>query len=86
MLYADDLVRMAPTIEQLGRRVAEWRASLLDKGLKVNAGNTKVMVGSSSGKCSCGVRGKGVQATTSQCTVCKKWIHKRQSGAHVAGR
>ena len=28
--YADDLVLMAPTIEQLGRRVAEWRASLLD--------------------------------------------------------
>ena len=33
LLYADDLVFMAPTMEQLGRRVAEWRASLLDKGL-----------------------------------------------------
>ena len=63
---------MAPTMEQLGRRVAEWRASLLDKGFKVNAGNTKVMVGSSGGKWSCGVRGKGVQATTGQCTVYKK--------------
>ena len=71
MLYADDLVRMAPTMEQLGRHVAEWRASLLDKGLKVNAGNTKVMVGSNGGKWSCGVRGKGVQATTGKCTVCK---------------
>ena len=30
-LYADDLVLMAPTMEQLGRRVAEWRASLFDK-------------------------------------------------------
>ena len=37
---------MAPTMEQLGRRVAEWRASFLDKGLNVNAGNAKVMVGS----------------------------------------
>ena len=37
LLYAADLVLMAPTMEQLGRRVAEWRASLLDKGLKVNA-------------------------------------------------
>ena len=45
-----DLVLMAPTMEQLGRRVAEWRASLLDKGLKVNAGKSKVMVGSSGGK------------------------------------
>ena len=63
---------MAPTIEQLGRREAEWRASLLHKGLKVNAGNAKVMVGSSGGKWSCGVRGKGLQAITGQCTVCKK--------------
>ena len=31
LLYADDLVLMAPTMEQLGRRVAEWRASLLTK-------------------------------------------------------
>ena len=29
LLYADDQVIMAPTMEQLGRRVAEWRASLL---------------------------------------------------------
>ena len=41
---------MAPTMEQLGRHVAEWRAILLDKGLKVNAGKSKVMVGSSGGK------------------------------------
>ena len=64
-------------MEQLGRRVAEWRASLLDKGLKVNAGNTKVMVGSSGS-----VRGKGVHATTGQCTECKTMIHKRRSGVH----
>ena len=50
LLYADDLVLMAPTMEQLGRHVAEWRASLLDIGLKVNAEKSKVMVGSSRGK------------------------------------
>ena len=50
LLYADDLVLMTPTIEHLGKRVAEWRASLLDKELKVNAGMSKVMVGSSGGK------------------------------------
>ena len=50
LLYADDLILMPPTMEQLVRRVAEWRASLLDKGLKVNAGKYKVMVGSSGGK------------------------------------
>ena len=87
LLYADDLVIMAPKMEQLGRRVADWRASLLGKGLKVNAGKSKVMVGSSggkmivnSGKWPCGVCGKGVQANSVQCTVCKKWIHQRCSG------
>ena len=67
LLYADDLVIMAPTIEQLGRRVADWRANMLGKGLKVNAGKYKVMVGSSggkmivnSGKSPCGMSGKGV--------------------------
>ena len=35
--YADHLLRMSPRMEQLGRSVAEWRASLLDNGLKVNA-------------------------------------------------
>ena len=61
LLYADDLV---PTMEQLGRRVAEWRVNLLDKGLKVNTGKSKIMVGSSgekmivnSGKWPCGVSG-----------------------------
>ena len=50
LLYADDLVLMAPTMEQLGRRVPERRAILLDKGWKVNSGNSKVMVGNSGGK------------------------------------
>ena len=54
LLYADYPVIMAPTMEQLGRRVADWRAGLLGKGLKVNAGKSKVMVGSK--RCS-GVRG-----------------------------
>ena len=41
---------MAQIMEQLGRYVTEWSASILDKGLKVNAGNTKWMVGISGGK------------------------------------
>ena len=87
LLYGDDLVFMTPTMEQLGRRVAEWRANLLDKGLTVNAGKSKVMVGSNggkmivnSGKWSCGVCRKGVQTNSVQFTVCVKWIHKRCSG------
>ena len=50
-------------------------SNLPDKGLKVNAGKSKVIVGSSggkmivnSGKWPCG---KGVQVNSVQCTVCK---------------
>ena len=63
LLYADDLVLMAPTMEQLGRRVADWSASLLGKGLNVNTGM--------SGKWPCGACGKGVHANSVQCTICK---------------
>ena len=67
---------MAPTMEHLGRRVTEWRASLLDKGLKVNEGKSKVMIGSSGGKMIVKwpfvVCGKGVQANSVQYTVCKQ--------------
>ena len=67
---------MAPTMEQLGRRVAAWRASLPDKGFKLNAGKSKVMVGSSGGKMIVNSRKwpgrKGVQANSVQCTVCKR--------------
>ena len=78
LLYADDLVLMTPTIEQLGRRVPEWRARLLDKGLNVNAGKSKVMIDRSGGKMivnsgtgPCDVCWKGMQANSVQCTVCK---------------
>ena len=30
LLYADDIVIVAPTMEQFGRRVAEWRTAFLD--------------------------------------------------------
>ena len=50
LLYADDLVIMAPIMEQLGTQVADWRVCRLGQGLKVNAGKSKVMVGISGGK------------------------------------
>ena len=63
--------------------VVKWRAIFIDKGLKVNAGKSKVMVGSNggkmivnSGKLLCGVCGKGVQATSVHCTSTarNKWM------------
>ena len=59
---------MTPTVEKLGSRLADGGVCFLDKGFKGNAGNSKIMVGSSgrkmilnSGKWPCCVCGKGVQ-------------------------
>ena len=49
LLYGDELEVWAPTMEQIGRRVSEWRVSRFEKGLKMNRGKSKVMVGSSCG-------------------------------------
>ena len=61
------------------------------KGLKVNAGKSKVMVSDGvsrmsekSGDWPCSVCGKGVASNSIQCTGCQKWVHKRCSG--VRGR
>ena len=70
LLYADDSVLIAPTMEQLGRRVGEWRASLLDNGLKVNAGKSKVMVGSSGKLCSVHSMYKVNSQAVQWCTWC----------------
>ena len=85
LLNTDDLVFMAPKMEQLGRPVAEWRVIFLDKGLKVNAGKSKVMFVSSGGKMIVDAGkwwycGKGVPANSVQCILCKNMIHQRCSG------
>ena len=82
LLYVVDLVLMASTMEHLGGCVSEWRTSLLDKGLKVNAGKSKVMVGSSGGKMIVNsVKCPSMVSVGKECrqplwTVCIKWIHK----------
>ena len=57
------------------------------RGLKVNIGKTKLMVTGKeneekvqSGQFPCGVCGRGVGVNSIECTVCRKWCHKRCSG------
>ena len=73
------------TTEIIERRLDKFNVSLEKYVVCVTGG--KVMVGNSggkmivnSGKWTCGVCGKGVQANSVQYTVCKKWIHKWCSG------
>ena len=44
LLYADDLVLMAESIEELKWKVLRWKECMEAKGLKMNIGKTKVMV------------------------------------------
>ena len=85
LLYADDLVLVAETLEELKEKLQVWKAGLEQKGLKVNVGKTKIMcsahdapkAGIKSTKFPCGVCGSGVGANSIQCTNCLKWVHKR---------
>ena len=43
LLYADDLVLVAQSIEELREKVRQWKACMESKGLKMNIDKTKVM-------------------------------------------
>lgn len=86
LLYADDLVLMAESLEELMEKLRKWKGAMEGKGLKVNMKKTKVMLGEvrgqiqNTGKYPCTVCRKGVGGNSIQCTVCKGWVHKRCSG------
>jgi hypothetical protein len=91
LLYADDLVLIAETEEQLLSKIKIWKDSLESKGLKVNVGKSKVMKcgvdlkkSVETGKWPCGICKKGVGRNSIKCQLCKKWIHKKCSG--LSGR
>ena len=44
LLYADDLVLMADSIEELEILFERWKSGMEQKGLRVNSGKTKVMI------------------------------------------
>jgi hypothetical protein len=87
LLYADDLVLIAETKELLLEKVRNWKEGMEKKGLRVNAGKTKVMwcrlcMGQTedSGEHPCGVCRKGVGRNSIFCVECHRWVHKRCSG------
>jgi hypothetical protein len=86
LLYADDLVLIAESEEELLDRIKIWKRGLEAKGLRVNMGKTKILrcragaLGAASGKWPCGVCKKGIGSNAIQCNNCAKWVHKRCSG------
>ena len=81
--YADDLVLMSESLEDLQEKFQRWRRALECKGLKVNVGKTKMMVSGTGGEITsseidpCGVCGKMVGSNAVCYTQCTKWIHGR---------
>ena len=43
-LYADDLVIITESLEECVRRLLTWKEAMEKKGLRVNAGKTKIMI------------------------------------------
>ena len=44
LLYADDLVIVAESLEELQMRLSTWKSGLENKGLKVNVAKTKILL------------------------------------------
>ena len=80
LLYADDLMISAQSMEELLVKVQTWKTEMEKKGLRVNMGKTKIMesginldVLKKSGKYSCGVCQSGVGSSNAIfCGGCKR--------------
>lgn len=86
-LYADELVIITESLEEFVQRLLIWKSELERKGLRVDAGKTKVMICGpgldklqSYGSYPCGVCLDGVGVNSILCSGCKHWIHHRCSG------
>ena len=86
-LYADDLVIIAESLEECVRRLLTWKEAMEKKGLRVNAGKTKIKICGtgldllqSSGEFPCAVCRTGVGSNSIFCNGCKHWVHKKCSG------
>ena len=86
-LYADDLVIITESLEECVRRLLTWKEAMEKKGLRVNAGKTKIMICStgldllqSSCEFPCAVCRTGVGSSSIFCNGCKYWVHKKCSG------
>ena len=86
-LYANDLVIIAESLEEWVRRLLTWKEAMDKKGLRVNAGKTKIKICGmgldlleSSGEFPCAVCRTGVGSNSIFCNGCKHWVHKKCSG------
>ena len=70
MLYADDLVLTAESLENLTEKFEMCRSGMNSEGLRVNMGKTKVMI-RSIGQCSVLVRSIRMKVLDTKTSYCK---------------
>ena len=83
LLYADNLVLMSETMEDLKERFRDWKDARESKDFRINTRKTKVMVSASEGELfkstidPCGVCGSTVMTKSVLCAKCVNWVHGR---------
>ena len=87
LLYADDLVIIAETEDELRMKLIQWKTNLEAKYLRVNMRKTKMMISrvdfqtlKDPGKHPCSVCRKGIDSNSIYCTGCLHWVHKKCYG------
>ena len=80
-------VIIAELLEECVKRLLTWKEAIKEKGLRLNAGKTKIMIFGtgldllqSSGEFPCAVCRTGVGSNSIFCKGCKHWMHKKCSG------
>ena len=66
-LYADDLVIIAESLEECVRKLLTWKEAMEKKGLRINAGKTKIII------CCTGLDLLQVQASFHAPSVALEW-------------
>ena len=91
LLYADDLVIIADSLEECVARLMTWKEKMEQKGFRVNMKKTKFLVSGDGlgvlkkeGRFPCAVCCKGVGRNSICCSKCLLWVHKKCSG--IKGR
>ena len=87
LLYADDLILSAETMEEVMSMFDGWRVAMESRGMKVNIDKTKLLISGKRmntqtrvGNYPCGVCGRGVGVNSILCVACNRWVHQRCSG------
>ena len=87
-LFADDLVIIAESLEECVRRLLTCKEAMEKKGLRIDAGKTKIMICGtgldlmqSSGKFPCTICHTGAGSNSIFCNGCTHWVHKKCIGS-----